>query len=213
MEETHNSQINMPQSRDLPDRQPTGRGFTDELPKLLLASSSPRRSQILQMVGWPFDLGAIEVDESLREGESARAYVARLAAAKALASAEVHTHRPVLAADTTVVVDQHILAKPEDIEDGKRMLRLLQGRWHQVLTGIALISTAGTEVDVELTEVRFAPMTDAEIDWYVSTREPMDKAGAYAIQGIGARYIESIKGDYFNAMGLPIRLVYELMRR
>jgi len=213
MEETHNNQVSMPQSRDLPARERTAAGFTEELPKLLLASSSPRRSQILQMVGWPFELGAVEVDESLHEGESARAYVARLAAAKALASAEVHEHRPVLAADTTVVVDEHILAKPEDVEDGKRMLRLLQGRWHQVLTGVALIYAAGTEVDVELTEVRFAPMSDAEIDWYVSTREPMDKAGAYAIQGIGARFIESIKGDYFNVMGLPVRLVYELLRR
>jgi len=213
MEETHNNQVSMPQSRDLPARERTAGGFTEELPKLLLASSSPRRSQILQMVGWPFELGAVEVDESLHEGESARAYVARLAAAKALASAEVHEHRPVLAADTTVVVDEHILAKPENAEDAKRMLRLLQGRWHQVLTGVALTYAAGTEVDVELTEVRFAPMSDAEIDWYVSTREPMDKAGAYAIQGIGARFIESIKGDYFNVMGLPVRLVYELLRR
>jgi len=213
MEETHNNQVSMPQSRDLPARERTAAGFTEELPKLLLASSSPRRSQILQMVGWPFELGAVEIDESLHESESARAYVARLAAAKALASADVHEHRPVLAADTTVVVDEHILAKPEDVEDGKRMLRLLQGRWHQVLTGVALIYAAGTEVDVELTEVRFAPMSDAEIDWYVSTREPMDKAGAYAIQGIGARFIESIKGDYFNVMGLPVRLVYELLRR
>ena len=133
------------------------------------------------------------------------------AIAKAKAAAEVHSHRPVLAADTTVVVDEHILAKPEDIQDARRMLRLLQGRWHQVLTGIALVYESGIVVDVETTDVRFAPMNQAEIDWYVSTGEPMDKAGAYAIQGQGSRFIEGIKGDYFNVMGLPVRLVYELI--
>jgi septum formation protein len=181
--------------------------LADNLPKLLLASSSPRRSQILEMVGWPFELGPIEVDESVSGGESAREYVSRLAEAKARASAAVHAHRPLLAADTTVVVDGHILAKPTDVEDGKRMLRLLQGRWHALLTETA------TEVDVELTEVRFAPMNEPEIDWYVMTEEPMDKAGAYAIQGKGARFIEGIKGDYFNVMGLPLRLLYEMIRK
>jgi septum formation protein len=165
------------------------------------------------MVGWPFELGAVEVDESLHKGESAREYVARLAEAKATASAAVYAHRPVLAADTTVVVDEHILAKPIDVEDGKRMLRLLQGRWHQVLTGIAVLTETTTEVDVEITEVRFAPMSEAEIDWYVATGEPMDKAGAYAIQGKGSRFIEGIKGDYFNVMGLPVRLLYEMIRK
>ena len=212
MEETHNNQTNAHQSRDLPAREVSDLGLDGNLPKLLLASSSPRRSQILEMVGWPFELGPIEVDESLCDGESAREYVARLAKAKARAAAEVHTHRPVLAADTTVVVDEHILAKPIDVEDGKRMLRLLQGRWHQVLTGIALITEAVTEVDVEMTEVRFAPMNESEIDWYVMTGEPMDKAGAYAIQGKGSRFIEGIKGDYFNVMGLPVRMLYELIK-
>src|SRR5215468_9510345 len=168
MEETHKNQTEAPEEHDLPARGVSITGFADNLPKLLLASSSPRRSQILQMVGWPFELGAVEVDESLRDGESAREYVARLAEAKARASAEVHARRPVLAADTTVVVDEHILAKPIDVEDGKRMLRLLQGRWHQVLTGIAVLTDGATEVDVEMTEVRFAPMSEAEIDWYVA---------------------------------------------
>lgn len=184
-----------------------------QLPRLLLASSSPRRSQILEMIGWPFEVGAVEVDESLRNDESPRQYVERLAAAKANAAGEVHSHRPIVAADTTVVVDEHILAKPANAEDARRMLRLLQGRWHQVLTGIALVSESVRDVDVEMTEVRFAPMSNAEIDWYVTTREPMDKAGAYAIQGKGARFIEGIKGDYFNVMGLPVRLLYELVRR
>jgi septum formation protein len=213
MEETRNNQAEASQSPDLPSPAPANEAIALNLPKLLLASSSPRRSQILEMVGWPFVLGSIEVDESLREGESARDYVARLADAKARASAAVHAHRPVLAADTTVVVDEHILAKPIDVEDGKRMLRLLQGRWHQVLTGIALLAETAMEVDVEMTEVRFAPMSEAEIDWYVATGEPMDKAGAYAIQGKGSRYIEGINGDYFNVMGLPIRLLYEMIRK
>ena len=206
MEEPLNNQTKRPQTQDLT-------ATLIELPKLWLASSSPRRSQILQMIGWPFEVGAVEVDESLWDDESPRAYVERLAAAKAKAAAQVYSHRPILAADTIVVVDEHILAKPFDTEDGKRMLRLLQGRWHQVLTGVALITESGMEVDVEMTEVRFAPMNEAEIDWYVSTAEPMDKAGAYAIQGKGSRFIEGIRGDYFNVMGLPVRLLYELIRR
>lgn len=215
MEETRNDQVNRPKLADLI---PAGRdstaakGSTVALPKLLLASSSPRRSEILRMIGWPFELGAVGVDESLRSEESPHTYVQRVATAKAAAAAEVHAHRPVVAADTTVVVDEHILAKPADVEDAKRMLRMLQGRWHEVLTGLALVFDSGMKVDIEKTEVRFAPMTEAEIGWYVATGEPMDKAGAYAIQGQGARFIESIKGDYFNVMGLPVRLLYELVR-
>ena len=206
MEETRNDQTKLSAAGDLSASVVT-------LPKLLLASSSPRRSQILQIVGWPFAVGAVEVDETLRANESPREYVERLAAAKAQASANVHSQRPVVAADTTVVVDERVLAKPVDREDAKRMLRLLQGRWHQVLTGIALISESGIEVDVETTDVRFAPMNETEVDWYANTGEPMDKAGAYAIQGKGARFIEGIKGDYFNVMGLPVRLLYELIRK
>ena len=211
MEDSPNNQTKPVTAFDLSSTSPPSEAV--HLPKLWLASSSPRRSQILEMIGWPFEVGAVEVDESLRTDESPRAYVERLAAAKARAAAEVHSHRPIVAADTTVVVDEHILAKPEDLEDAKRMLWLLQGRWHQVLTGIALLSETSVEVDVELTEVRFAPMTEAEIDWYVLTAEPMDKAGAYAIQGKGARFIEGIKGDYFNVMGLPVRLLYDLARK
>lgn len=213
MEESRKSQTTARSASDLTSISSATALEVDELPKVWLASSSPRRSQILEMIGWPFEVGAVEVDESLRPGESPREYVTRLAAAKVQAAAEVHAHRPIIAADTTVVVDEHILAKPLDPEDAKRMLRLLQGRWHQVLTGVGLILDSEIEVDVEATEVRFAPMTDAEIDWYVATDEPMDKAGAYAIQGKGSRFIEGIKGDYFNVMGLPVRLIYELFLR
>lgn len=213
MEDSPNNQTHVREASDLSGISSASVMSPLHLPKLLLASSSPRRSQILKMIDWTFEVGAVEVDESLSHDESPREYVERLAAAKAKAAGDVHSHRPIVAADTTVVVDQHILAKPANAEDAKRMLRLLRGRWHQVLTGVALISESGLEVDVEMTEVRFAPMSDAEIDWYVSTGEPMDKAGAYAIQGKGARFIEGIKGDYFNVMGLPVRLLYDLIRR
>ena len=213
MEDSQNNQTNAHEASDLSEISSANAPSPVQLPELLLASSSPRRSQILEMIGWPFEVGAVEVDETLRDDESPRQYVSRLAAAKAKASGDIHSHRPIVAADTTVVVDEHILAKPADAEDARRMLRLLQGRWHQVLTGVGLLSESGLEVDVEMTEVRFAPMSKAEIDWYVETREPMDKAGAYAIQGKGARFIEGIKGDYFNVMGLPVRLLYDLVRR
>ncbi|HEY6046428.1 MAG TPA: Maf family protein [Pyrinomonadaceae bacterium] len=184
-----------------------------ELPSLLLASSSPRRSEILRLVGWPFQTVAVEVDESLRNGEAADEYVERLALAKAQDAATRHAHELILAADTTVVVDRQILAKPGDAEEARQMLQALQGRWHQVLTGVALVSNAWSQVAHEVTEVRFAPMSGVEIAWYAATGEPMDKAGAYAIQGQGARFVKEIKGDYFNVMGLPVRLLYELINR
>ncbi len=212
MEEKRNNQTKAAAAADL-SAQPANRiNAGDQLPKLLLASSSPRRAEILRLVDWEFEVGAVEVDESIQPGEGARAYVERLAAAKAEAACAVHARRPALAADTTVLVNEEILAKPEDLDDAKRMLRTLAGRWHEVLTAIALVTQAETKVACETTAVKFAPMSEEEISWYVSTGEPMDKAGAYAIQGRGARFIEAIKGDYFNVMGLPVRLVYELVR-
>ena len=204
MEEARNNQTGASPSIDLSANAPT------ELPKLLLASSSPRRSEILRLVGWPFEKVAAEVDESLNENELPAQYVERLALAKAQDAASRNVNGLIVAADTTVVIDEMILAKPVDSEDAHRMLRTLQGRWHQVLTGVALVSAQDARVAHELTDVRFAAMTDQEIAWYVSTGEPNDKAGAYAIQGLGARFIQEIKGDYFNVMGLPVRLLYEL---
>lgn len=164
------------------------------------------------MVGWPFDVDAYEVDESLKPDEAPDKYVERLALRKAQAAAAHHPARLILAADTTVVIDENILAKPRDVAEACQMLQSLQGRWHQVLTGIALVRGGDSKVAHEVTEVKFASMNEAEIEWYASTGEPMDKAGAYAIQGQGARFIEEIKGDYFNVMGLPVRLVYEMIR-
>ena len=182
-----------------------------ELPKIILASASPRRAEILRTVGWPFEALPVDIDETRRPEENAVDYVRRLAREKADAAA-AREPASILAADTTVTFDDHVLEKPADALDAIRMLRLLNNRWHTVITGIAVINheTSRTIVAHEETQVKFAAMSDEEIDWYVNTGEPMDKAGAYAIQGLGARFIQEIKGDYFNVVGLPIRLVYEV---
>jgi len=178
-----------------------------------LASASPRRAEILRAVGWPFAAVAANVDESARDEEDVSEYVERLACEKAEAVAEGRASGLVLGADTAVAVSGQILGKPTGTEDARRMLRLLSGGWHEVLTGVALVRAETKEVLVahERTRVRFAALTDEEIDWYISTNEPTDKAGAYAVQGRAALFIEEIEGDYRNIMGLPIRLVYKLL--
>ncbi|HEX8843120.1 MAG TPA: Maf family protein [Pyrinomonadaceae bacterium] len=181
--------------------------------KLTLASGSPRRAEILRAVRWPFEAMAMDIDETLRDGEGAEEAVERLALEKALAAAKLCQSGLVLGADTAVVVDSKFLGKPVDEEDARRMLRLLSGRWHDVLTGVALVRASGSgarAVARERTEVRFAPMSEEEIDWYVRSGEPMDKAGAYAVQGRAALFVEEIRGDFWNIVGLPVRLVYEL---
>ena len=184
--------------------------------RLLLASQSPRRAEILRSVGWPFETFAVDIDESLRAGESPVAYVERLALEKAEAALALQGRaQMVLGADTTVVVDDRILGKPESEQDASRMLRRLSSRWHEVLTGVALIKRDEEgglvrRVAHERTRVRFGPLTEREIDWYVRTGEPADKAGAYAVQGYAALFIEGIEGDYWNVVGLPVRLVYKL---
>jgi septum formation protein len=186
-----------------------------ELPKIILASASPRRAEILRTVGWPFETLPVNVDESRQPNEDAVAYVTRLAGEKGRAAAQRAPRRSIVAADTTVVVDDHILEKPLDQEDAKRMLGLLNNRWHRVLTGVAFIDAATEAMKLahETTEVKFAAMSSEEVDWYVQTGEPMDKAGAYAIQGLGSRFIEEIRGDYFNVVGLPVRLLYDLVKQ
>ena len=179
--------------------------------KLVLASASPRRAEILERAGWPHEVIVAGIDESLHQHEAAAAYVQRLARSKAEAVAQKLKEGLVLGADTTVVIEGQILGQPEDDRDAGRMLRLLNGKWHEVLTGVALVRVGGeSRVDYETTRVRFAEMSESEIDWYISTREPFGKAGAYGIQGKAALFIDEIEGDYFNIMGLPIRLVYEL---
>ena len=181
--------------------------------KLILASSSPRRTEILERAGWPHEIMIAGIDETVLPDENPAAYVQRLARSKAEAVASQLREGLVLGADTTVDVNNQILGQPRDEADARRMLDLLNAKWHEVLTGVALVRVGGeTRVACETTRVRFAEMSGAEIDWYISTREPFGKAGAYGIQGKAALFIEEIEGDYFNIMGLPIRLVYELTR-
>jgi len=185
--------------------------------RIVLASKSPRRAEIMRAVGWDFEAVASNVDETRRESEDAVSYVKRLAQAKAETVArEISGEALVLGADTVVVIDGEILGQPRDDEDARRMLKLLTGKWHEVLTGLALVRAGDLPrilVDHQTTRVYFAEMSLDEIDWYVSTEEPNGKAGAYAIQGRGALFIKEIQGDYFNVVGLPLRLVYELSQK
>lgn len=179
--------------------------------RLILASASPRRSVLLREAGYDFEVEPADVDESPLAGEPARAYVIRVAADKARAVAARHPDGAVLAADTAVVVDGDLLGKPAGDEDAKAMLRRLSGRTHEVLTGIVL-SRAGAELsDVAATQVRFRPLSAAEIDWYVASGEPHDKAGAYGVQGLAARFVEAVEGSYSNVVGLPVLAVRALL--
>ena len=178
---------------------------------LVLASQSPRRAEILRQAGIPFTVRAAPVDESPLEAERPGPYVRRLAQAKAVAVAAA-PGEIVLAADTTVVAAGELLAKPVDTADARRMLAQLSGRRHEVLTGICLRRGDQILCDHATTAVWFAPLSEAEIADYVASGEPMDKAGAYAIQGLASKFVERIDGCYFNVMGLPVALVYRHLR-
>lgn len=182
-------------------------------PRLILASASPRRAEILTSLGIPFTVDPADVDETPRPGETPDQTAARLASAKAAAVAQRHPGAPILAADTLVVLDGAVLGKPVDDADAARMLSRLSGREHRVVTGVCLRADAGPGTTlVEWSRVRFAPLSEDEIRWYVATAEPREKAGAYAVQGLGARFIEGIEGSFTNVMGLPARAVYRLLR-
>lgn len=183
-----------------------------KLPKLILASGSPRRSEIMNSVGWEFTKEVPDIDESELEGETPETYVRRLAAAKAETVAARYAEGIVLAADTTVVIDGKIVGKPVDAADARRMIAMLSGNWHEVLTGIAISRNGVTDVGLQRTRVKFAPMMEAEIDFLVEKGDPLDKAGAYAVQAQAALFIEEIEGDYWNVVGLPISLVYEMVK-
>jgi len=173
---------------------------------IILASQSPRRSELLTRAGVSFAVRAAEIDESVRDGEAPQQYVRRLAVGKAMAIPR-GGDACVLAADTTVVLGSEILGKPADAADAVQMLTKLAGRTHEVITGICLFYRSELFIDAAVTAVRFGPMTPAEIDAYVATGEPMDKAGGYGIQGVASRYITGIEGCYFNVVGLPVSLV------
>jgi septum formation protein len=184
-----------------------------QLPKLILASGSPRRAHILSSVGWKFDKNVPDIDESERHGEVPEDYVLRLAVEKAEKIAVDHPTSPVLAADTTVVAEGHILGKPVDMPDAVQMIKILAGSWHDVLTGVAIAQYGETRSALERTRVKFATMTEGEIAFLADNGDPLDKAGAYAIQAQAALFIERVEGDYWNIVGLPVRLVYELMHK
>lgn len=171
---------------------------------LVLASGSPRRRHWMEALRIPFELQAPQVDETPLLDEEPRDLVLRLAELKAEVVARRNPGRWILAADTTVAVDHHTLNKPVDVEDAVRMLGLIQGRKHQVHTGFCLQKNDEIHSFVDTAEVLFRPMTETQIRWYVGTREPMDKAGAYAIQGIGALFIERVEGSFSTVMGLPV---------
>ncbi len=198
--------------------------------RLILASASPRRRELLTQAGFTFAVQAADVDESVRPGEDPVAYVTRLAREKAEKVFEALNSDPrspnardlghpkdsgdglvVLGADTTVVLDGEILGKPVDKADAARMLRALSGRTHRVITGVAVASTRGVEAAAEVTEVWFRELSDGEIAEYVETGEPMDKAGAYGIQGRAGKWIPRIEGCYFNVVGLPLARVSAML--
>lgn len=185
---------------------------------LVLASASPRRNELLTQAGYRFRVHPAHINEDPLADEDPIVYVTRLAREKAEAVfRELTTASPkperiaVLGADTTVTLDNSILGKPADAADAVRILRLLSGRTHRVITGVALVTAEGTEVAAEVTAVRFLTLSEAEIADYVAGGEPMDKAGAYAIQGRASRWISGIRGDYANVVGLPVALVYRML--
>lgn len=181
--------------------------------RLVLASASPRRSELLRQAGFRFEVVPAHINEDTRPDEDPIAYVVRLAREKAqVAYAQISDPEAVvLGADTTVTLDGHILAKPEDASEAIGMLRMLSGRTHRVITGVSVATTARTEVAAEVTAVQFVTLCEEEIAGYVATGEPMDKAGAYGIQGYAARWIPRIEGCYFNVVGLPVALVTSML--
>ena len=198
--------------------------------RLILASASPRRAELLRAAGYDFEIAVADVDERTRTGETPAAYVRRLAADKSAAAMMMYVGsgfsrtdggppegRPrenilILGADTTVVVDSEILGKPRDDDEAAAMLRRLSGRRHDVLTGVSIRQGAHEVGRVDSTAVWFSPLTKEDIAWYVASGEGRDKAGAYAIQGLASRFIPRIEGSYANVVGLPVAVVAELLR-
>ena len=179
--------------------------------QFILASASPRRAELLAAAGFTFTVAHADIDETPLAAEPADLYVRRLAEAKARAVAERHPGCVVLGADTTVVVDGDILGKPVNAADAAAMLRRLRGRAHEVMTGVAVVAGGQIRVELATTRVWFAAMTDTEIAAYVATGEPMDKAGAYGIQGRAACYVTRIDGSYSNVVGLPVAVAHMLV--
>jgi len=184
--------------------------------RLILASASPRRAELLRMAGIQFDVMVADADETPEPGEQPEDYVCRVARKKVAAVAVQIPRQPVLGADTVVMVDGKVFGKPVDEEDARRMLGVLSGRTHTVITGVCLADPGAQDgafrTALARTDVEFAQLSRADIAWYVATGEPADKAGAYAIQGLASRFVTRIDGSYSNVVGLPVALVYGLCR-
>lgn len=184
-----------------------------EQPRLILASRSPRRAELLGRLGLEFEIHAADIDEEYADHEMPADHAERLAREKAITVWKANPEALVIGSDTSVIVDSDVLGKPRDPEDAMRMLRRLSGRNHDVFTGIAIASPHGTFSTVERVRVRFRALDPEEYEAYVATGEPMDKAGAYGIQGFGSALVEAIEGDYFAVVGLPLVRTLELLRR
>lgn len=181
----------------------------------ILASSSPRRRELLTSIKIDFDVVPSHVPEERQAGEAPEEYVARLSREKANTVAQKHPSQWIIAADTTVLLGDQLLEKPADQRDAARMLSLIAGQTHIVYTGVTLqnVEQRYRETRVAESEVRMLPLSRDEIEWYVATGEPLDKAGAYAVQGIGAMFIDSIHGSYTNVVGLPLAMLFQMMRK
>lgn len=180
--------------------------------KIILASKSPRRKELLEKCGIEFECMPMNIDESLNEGDTLEEKIRILSQRKASACLAAYPDAVVIGSDTIVTVDEKILGKPKNREEAKEMLRELSGRTHRVITGLCIIGSARTYTDVSVSEVTFAPLSEEEIDAYTESGECDDKAGSYAIQGLGGKFITHISGDYYAIMGLPLNLVYEELK-
>ncbi|MCC5796567.1 MAG: septum formation inhibitor Maf [Methylophaga sp.] len=184
------------------------------LSPIYLASTSPRRSELLRQIKVDFQVLRVSVDESVQAEESAESYVKRVASMKAEAGWQVSLKdRPVLAADTSVVIDGHILGKPETDSEARRMLSMLSGRCHQVMTAVAVQNALSYHCLLQVNEVTFSTLSEADIDWYIASGEGHDKAGGYAVQGLAAVFIHHINGSYSGIMGLPLFETVQLLRQ
>jgi septum formation protein len=181
--------------------------------KFILASASPRRRELLESIGLEFEVIPSHIPEVRAAGESPEEYVARLSREKAAAVAREHPGRWVIAADTTVLLGDELLEKPADGLDAVRMLATISGKTHTVYTGVTLLGSGYSDTRVSESEVRMLPLSGADIEWYVGTGEPLDKAGSYAVQGKGAMFIDSIHGSYTNVVGLPLATLFLMLRR
>lgn len=180
---------------------------------LILASASPRRKELISIISKDVLIKPADVDESFSADINAEAVPEMLAVRKAAFIAKDHPDDTVIGCDTSVIVDGVILGKPTDTEDAKRMLRLLSGKTHQVITGCAIFKNGRSLSFSEITDVTFYPLSEKEIDDYVNTFEPMDKAGAYGIQGYGSLLVKEIRGDYFNVVGLPVGKLNKMLHK